>query len=321
MVNQDFSKARILLVEDSRAQREHLAEVLRKRGFLVSTAAGGLDALKQIRAEAPDVVLLDVVLDDIDGYSVCRWVRLADRTRDIVVIMLTVKREVKERVEGLNVGADDYLPKPVDDEELEARIFAALRSRQTRNELRQRNAELEGMLARSEAMAMTDAVTGIFNRRRFVEMLAREWATARRYGHPLSCALIDLDHFKRVNDEGGHAAGDEALRKFAEILNGAVREVDVCARYGGDEFAVMFPHTPRDKAVIAVERALTRLRRDRAQWPGAQQRLDFSAGIASSEDNGIATPEQLLEAADRSLYAAKRERGRILIAPSGILGG
>lgn len=320
MSEPDFSKARVLLVEDSRAQREHLAEVLRKRGFQVSTAAGGLDALKQIRAEPPDVVLLDVVLDDIDGYSVCRWVRLADRTRDIVVIMLTVKREVRERVEGLNVGADDYLPKPVDDEELEARIFAALRSRQARKELAQRNVELEGMLARSEQLAMTDAVTGIFNRRRFAEMLAREWATSRRYGHPLACALIDVDHFKRVNDEGGHASGDEALRKVAEILGGAVREVDVCARYGGDEFAVMFPHTPREKATIAVERALTRLRRDRAQWPSAQQHLDFSAGIASSEDKSISTPEQLLEAADRALYAAKRQRGRVIVAVDGILG-
>jgi diguanylate cyclase (GGDEF)-like protein len=320
VADQDFSKARVLIVEDSRTQREHLAEVLRKRGFSVATAPGGVDALKQISAEPPDVVLLDVILDDIDGYSVCRWVRLADRTRDVVVIMLTVKREVKERVEGLNVGADDYLPKPVDDDELEARIFAALRSRQARNELRQRNVELEGMLARSEHLAMTDAVTGIFNRRRFAEMLAREWATARRYGHPLSCALIDLDHFKRVNDEDGHAAGDDALRKVAVILTGAVREVDVCSRYGGDEFAVMFPHTPREKAIVAVERGLTRLTRDREQWSGAQRQLGYSAGIASSEDNGIATPDQLLEAADRALYGAKRERGRIVVAPDGILG-
>ena len=207
-MSRETSTASILVVEDSRAQREHLAEVLRKRGFSVATASGGLDALKQIRADPPDVVLLDVVLDDIDGYSVCRWVRLGERTRDVIVIMLTVKREVKERVEGLNVGADDYLPKPVDDEELEARIFAALRSRQAKIDLRLRNAELEDLLARSEHAAMTDALTGICNRRRFLDMLGREWATARRYGHAVSCALIDVDHFKRINDDGGHASGD-----------------------------------------------------------------------------------------------------------------
>ncbi|MBI1947318.1 MAG: diguanylate cyclase [Deltaproteobacteria bacterium] len=317
----ETTTARILVVEDSRAQREHLAEVLKKRGFAVTTAAGGLDALKQIRSDPPDVVLLDVVLDDLDGYSVCRWVRLGDRTRDVIVIMLTVKREVKERVEGLNVGADDYLPKPVDDEELEARIFAALRSRQAKHELRQRNTELEALLVRSERAAMTDAVTGIYNRRRFVDLLGREWATARRYGHSVSCSLIDVDHFKRINDESGHAAGDEALRCIAQVVAGAIREVDACARYGGDEFAVMFPHTPREKAQIAIERALTRLRRERAQWAAHLHALEFSAGIASSEDNGIGTPEQLLEAADRALYAAKRERGSIVVAPDGILGG
>lgn len=316
----DTSTARILVVEDSRAQREHLAEVLRKRGFSVSTAAGGLEALKQIRADQPDVILLDVVLDDIDGYSVCRWVRLGERTRDVIVIMLTVKNEVKERVEGLNVGADDYLPKPVDYEELEARIFAMLRSRQAKHELRLRNTELEGLLARSEQAAMTDALTGIFNRRRFVDMLGREWATARRYGHVVSCALIDVDYFKRVNDGAGHAAGDEALCRTAQIIAGAIREVDACARYGGDEFAVMFPHTPRDKARIAVERAVTRLRRERTQWAASLHALDFSAGVASSEDAGIATPEQLLEAADRALYSAKRQRGQIVVAPDGILG-
>ncbi|MCC7071392.1 MAG: diguanylate cyclase [Deltaproteobacteria bacterium] len=319
-MSEDHSTARVLVVEDSRAQREHLAEVLTKRGFSVTTASGGLEALKQIRAAPPDVVLLDVVLDDIDGYSVCRWVRLGERTRDVIVIMLTVKREVRERVEGLNVGADDYLPKPVDDEELEARIFAAMRTRQVRNELRVRNTELEGLLARSEHAAMTDAVTGIYNRRRYVDMLTREWATARRYGHNLSCALIDVDHFKRINDIAGHAAGDEALRAVAGILAGAVREVDLCARYGGDEFAVMFPHTPREKAVVAVERALTRLRRDRAQWASHLLALDFSAGVASSEDASIGSPEQLLEAADRALYSAKRERGRIIVAHDGILG-
>src|SRR5215471_18085102 len=157
-------KAKVLVVEDSKTQRDALVTELGRRGYEVDEATGGLSALARIKMAPPDVVILDVVLDDMDGYSVCRWLRLGESTCDIVVIMLTVKVDVKERVEGLHVGADDYIPKPFDMDELEARIFAALRSRNTRLELRQRNSELEGMLTSTERLAMTDALTGVYNR-------------------------------------------------------------------------------------------------------------------------------------------------------------
>ena len=151
-------KAKVLVVEDSKSQRESLVAMLEARGYEVKSVGGGLEALKAIKSDRPDVVILDVNLDGMDGYSVCRWLRLGEATRDVVVIMLTVKVEVKERVEGLHVGADDYIPKPYDPEELEARMFAALRSRNARLELRQRNAELEGLLTKTEQLAMTDAL-------------------------------------------------------------------------------------------------------------------------------------------------------------------
>lgn len=220
-------KAKVLVVEDSKAQRDALDEILTARGYDVSAVGGGFDALRAVKSNPPEVVILDVMLDDMDGYSVCRWLRLGEATRDIVVIMLTVKGEVKERVEGLHVGADDYIPKPYEPEELEARMYAALRSRNARLELRQRNAELEGLLTKTEHLAMTDALTGVFNRRRFGDVLHREWASARRYGHPLSLLLFDVDRFKAVNDIGGHQAGDETLRNIAQILAHGIREVDV----------------------------------------------------------------------------------------------
>ena len=181
-------KAKVLVVEDSKTQRALVVNELQRRGLRsVRGDAGGLAALAHIKANPPDVVILDVVLDGMDGYSVCRWLRLGEATRDIVVIMLTVKSEVKERVEGLHVGADDYIPKPYDMDELEARMFAALRSRNARLELRHRNTELEAMLTRTERLAMTDALTGVFSRRRVVELLRHEWASARRYKHPCAC--------------------------------------------------------------------------------------------------------------------------------------
>lgn len=313
-------KAKVLVVEDSKSQRDRIVSELERRGYEVREATGGLDALAQLKADPPDIVILDVVLDGMDGYSVCRWLRLGESTRDIVVIMLTVKVEVKERVEGLHVGADDYIPKPFDMDELEARMFAALRGRNTRLELRTRNTELEGMLTRTERLAMTDALTGVFNRRRFGDMLHHEWASARRYKHPLCLLLFDVDHFKAVNDTQGHAAGDETLKNVAQIIASSIREVDVCARYGGDEFVLLLPHTPAENAMVVADRVREKLVRARANWVGTLGSVTLSVGIASSDDPSLANPDDLLEAADRALYEAKRQgRDRAIAARPGIL--
>jgi diguanylate cyclase (GGDEF)-like protein len=315
-------KAKVLVVEDSRAQREFVTTELVRRGYEVQEATGGLAALAVIKTAPPDVVLLDLMLDDMDGYSVCRWLRLGEATRDVVIIMLTVKAEVKERVEGLHVGADDYLPKPFDMDELEARIFAALRTRNARRELRDRNTELEGLLSRTERLAMSDALTGVFNRRRFADVLRHEWASARRYKHPLSLLLFDVDHFKEVNDDRGHAAGDETLKNVAEIISSSIREVDLCARYGGDEFVLLLPHTPPANATVVAERVRSKLARARVTWVGAAARVSLSVGISSNEDAALEKPEDLVEAADRALYEAKRAgRDRVILARAGTLHG
>jgi diguanylate cyclase (GGDEF)-like protein len=298
-------KAKLLVVEDSREQREHLVRTMEARGFEVGSVSGGVDALKSIKLDPPDVVILDVHLDDLDGHSVCRWLRLTQSTRDIIVIMLTVKSDVKERIEGLHTGADDYVPKPYNDDELEARIYAALRSRSARQELRKRNAELEALIVKTEQLAASDPLTGIANRRRFNDVLAREFAVSRRYGHPLSYVAVDLDHFKEVNDGAGHAAGDEVLKNFSNILSANIRAVDFCARYGGDEFALLFPHTAGEKAQVVLERIRRDLTIKRAAWPGAASLVSLSAGIASTEDPEIKQPSDLIEVADQALYQAK----------------
>jgi two-component system cell cycle response regulator len=313
-------KAKVLVVEDSKAQREHLVELLTRRGYEVRATGSGLDALREIKDDPVDVVILDVMLDGMDGYSVCRWLRLGESTRDVVVIMLTVKGDVKEKVEGLHVGADDYLPKPFDEDELEARIFASLRSQRARQDLRARNSELEGMLTKTERLAMTDELTGVYNRRRVADMLKREWATARRYRHPLSMLLIDVDRFKTVNDVDGHNAGDETLKNVAALLAVSIREVDVCARYGGDEFALLLPHTPSDKAVVVAERARAKVEQTRSSWPGEAASVSLSIGVSSSEDESLKSADELVEAADRALYEAKRAgRNQVVVARHGIL--
>lgn len=313
-------RPRVLIVDDSRSQREHLRSLLETRGFQVEEAAGGIDAVRQIRQSPPDVVLLDVVLDDLDGYSVCRWVRLTEATRDIVVIMLTVRGEVADRVAGLHVGADDYLSKPFADGELEARIRAGLRVRDAKAELRRKNVDLEQMLTRAERLASTDELTGLQNRRRFIQLLGREWASSRRYGHVFSVGIADLDGFKALNDSEGHAVGDEALRRIGVLLSSSLREVDVCARYGGDEFAFLLPHTPREGAAVALSRVADQLQRERNAWGRAMADLGMSIGVASTEDKALGSPQDLVETADRALYEAKRSGGRrVVVAKDGML--
>lgn len=313
-------KAKVLVVEDSQPQREQLVQELEALGYDVRSASGGLEALGLIKRDPPDIVLLDIVLDGMDGYSVCRWIRLSENTRDIGVIMLTVKGEVNEKVEGLHVGADDYIPKPFDLAELEARIYAALRGRMARLELRQRNIELEGMLIRTERLAMTDALTGVFNRRRFNDVVQREFASARRYKFPVSLLFFDIDFFKAVNDHDGHAAGDETLKHIAVILSTSIREVDVCARYGGDEFALLLPHTDAEPARGVAERVRSKVAVARAGWAGEARKVSLSVGIASTSDGTLRNPDDLVEAADRALFDAKRSgRDRVGVAIPGAL--
>jgi diguanylate cyclase (GGDEF)-like protein len=207
-------------------------------------------------------------------------------------------------------------------DELEARIFAGLRTRNARRELRERNTELESLLSRTERLAMSDALTGVFNRRRFTDVLRHEWASARRYKHPLSLLLFDVDHFKEVNDDRGHAAGDETLKNIAEIISSSIREVDLCARYGGDEFVLLLPHTPLANATVVAERVRSKLARARMTWAGAAASVSLSVGIASNEDAAQEKPEDLVEAADRALYEAKRAgRDRVIVARAGTLQG
>jgi diguanylate cyclase (GGDEF)-like protein len=227
-------------------------------------------------------------------------------TRDIPVIMLTVRGALADRVEGLNIGADDYLAKPFADEELEARIFAALRVKAAHAELRDRNQQLESMLHSVEALASTDALTGLFNRRRFSDVLKREFAVTKRYRNTLSCLMMDLDHFKQINDRYGHDAGDQVLKEVARRITGSLREVDLAARYGGEEFVVLLPHTGRVDARVVAERLLRNIRGQSFQFGSEVHTLTVSIGYAGNADVHSDRAEDLVKLADLALYEAKR---------------
>jgi len=300
--------ARVLIVEDSRTQAEWLAEVLSREGYDIQIAADGREAIRRVRADPPDLVLLDMVLPDMDGLEVLRAVKARPDEQFIPTILLSVNGDLESRVAGLRVGADDFLAKPFADAEIQARAAAMLRIKTLQDQLRGAKSELE-------QLSVTDGLTGLYNRRHFEERLREEFRRCQRYGDPVALLMLDLDHFKGVNDGYGHPFGDRVLRETAELLKSSVREPDFCARYGGEEFAIILPKTHLQGALAVAERVFKALRRKTYSIEGGRPgpdhpsvlRITASAGLAFFPSKEVTTPEALVKFADEALYRAKRE--------------
>ncbi len=298
--------SKILVVDDSRAQLDWLVKVLQREGYDVRTAHDGKEAIRKVRSEPPDLVLLDMILPDMDGLEVLRIVKARREEQFIPVIILSVKADLDSKVAGLRIGADDYLGKPFAEAEILARCAAMLRIKHLQEKLQATQRELE-------EKSLTDPLTALKNRRFFDERLHEEFRRAQRYGDFLSLIMIDLDHFKTVNDRFGHVAGDEVLRQAAALIRASIRDPDICSRYGGEEFAVILPKTPMSGALAVAERIWRELRGREYAIPaagnseaGATVRIAASLGVAFYPSKDISSGEALLRFADQALYQAKR---------------
>jgi diguanylate cyclase (GGDEF)-like protein len=298
-------RPRILVVDDSRTQLDWLVEVLQREGYLVRTAADGKDAIRKVRTEPPDLVLLDLVLPDMDGLEVLRLIKARKEEDFIPVIILSARSDLDSKVIGLRIGADDYLAKPFAEAEILARAAAMLRIKSLEVQLRRAQKELE-------ERSITDGLTGLKNRRFFDERIVEEYRRAQRYSDPVSLMMIDLDLFKDVNDHHGHPVGDLVLREAAQLIRGTIRDPDICARYGGEEFAVILPKTHLSGALVVAERVWRELGAKAyqvpADAPGGPRELHVTAsiGIAFYPSKDISSAELLLRYADEALYQAKR---------------
>jgi diguanylate cyclase (GGDEF)-like protein len=226
-------------------------------------------------------------------------------------------RQAAGKVEGLELGADDYLVKPFDMLELSARVKSMLRLKALQDALVEKNRELDRAnkeLARRReellTLSRTDALTGLFNRRYFEERLNEEFTRSRRYGSPLSLVMLDIDHFKRINDTFGHPFGDQVLKAVAQTACSRLREVDLMARYGGEELIALLPETSPVDALRVCERVREAIASLGLEHPGAdghvqEVRLTASLGVATVPAANLTSAEALLMAADTSLYAAK----------------
>jgi diguanylate cyclase (GGDEF)-like protein len=311
-----MTEARILLVEDNRREAEVTKGFLEKYGYTVIWAETGMAALKIAKTQPVDIILLDLLLPDINGTEVCRWLKGNEDTRGIPIIMLTIKSSVEDKISGLQIGADDYLPKPYDEVELNARIYASLRSKALQDQLRSKNRALQEILKRVEVLAVTDPLTELYNRRQIEVIVDREFVRTKRYGSPLACMMIDVDHFKKLNEEFGHKAGDLVLRELSGIIQGNIREVDTPSRWGGEEFLLLMPETDKEKALQPATRILERTAA--YTFPHMPNgRVTVSIGIAMAPASNVESAEQLIDASDLAMYEAKRKgRNRIEFAVS-----
>ncbi|MGI8510519.1 MAG: diguanylate cyclase [Gemmatimonadaceae bacterium] len=315
----DERPRRILVVDDHPDNIMVLRARLEARGYLVESAEDGQEALEKIYASPPDLVLLDVMMPKIDGMEVARRVK-SDRSLPFIpVIMQTALDSTESMVQGLDAGADDYISKPINFKELEARVKSLLRIQALQKELEERERQLSEANDQLLAMSRTDALTGLDNRRHLGERLHEMWEHAQRLHEPLALVMCDIDHFKRVNDEHGHQAGDAVLQQFATVLKAEAREIDRIGRYGGEEFVLILPGTVLDAAVTFADRLRAAVETHVFTFgDGETLRRTMSCGVAAWPHPRIDDQEALIRAADEALYVAKETgRNRVIRFDSG----
>lgn len=296
---------RIVIADDSLVIRTVLRKQLEEHGNAVIEAVDGEQALRVCHEEVPDVVLLDVEMPKLDGHAVLKELRADAVTADIPVVFLTGRSSTEDVVDGLRLGAHDYLRKPFEPAELVARVSAALRVKRLQDELRLRNAELD-------AMSRTDALTGLPNRRHLQEQLLRVGSAARRHGSTFGVLMVDVDHFKRVNDELGHESGDTVLQEIARRVTGACRLDDVAGRWGGEEFLVVAPSTDAGGLAALGERIRQAASSAPVVLTDRSLTVTVSIGAAS---NGTGDSDAAVRNADAALYEAKNGgRDRVVVS-------
>ena len=312
---------KVLVVEDTVTSATLICQMLAKMGLQTARARNGEEGLEAFRREKPDLVLLDVIMPDMDGYEVARRIRESEQGVDWTpIIFLSARANDEDLASGIAAGGDDYLIKPVSEIVLRAKLDAMRRIVTMRSTLVQLTRKLDEANRELERLNAIDDLTGVANRRRFDETLRHEWRRAARGGHPLSLLFIDVDEFKQFNDGNGHVAGDECLRDLARLLQATLRRPsDLLARYGGEEFAVVLPETDAAGAT-AVAGSLLAAVREAAIPHGYSEVsaiLTISIGVATAvpergDDNG---QDVLVTVADEALYKAKRAgRDRMVTA-------
>lgn len=300
----DEQKPKILIADDEQLFVK-LMEATLKDEYDLMFAFNSDEALDMAKTESPDLILLDVVMAPESGFDVCYTLKNERRTRDIPILFITSSTTMKDEVRGLELGAVDYITKPVNPPIVKARV---------RNHM-----ELKKYKDKLEKIAAEDVLTGLATRRRFEDILQSEWRRCRRHGAELSVAMLDIDYFKPFNDNYGHGAGDDCLRKVGGALSKEIkRAADLIARYGGEEFVCVMPETDLDGAMAfghTMRKAVSDLQ-VKHEYSGVAHYVTMSIGVATCVPGEDSDPFDLVKHADKKLYEAKKNgRNRVEGAP------
>ncbi|MEO1008345.1 MAG: diguanylate cyclase [Planctomycetota bacterium] len=284
----------VLVIDDSPLVHRLLKARLRDESIRLLHATDGGEGLDLLEQEAVAAVLLDLTMPELDGFEVLRRISENPGAKHVPIIVLSGAKDSQDKVMAFSLGAMDYITKPFDMAELRARLRSALR--------------IHRLVTMLSERAHVDSLTGLWNRKHFDERLTQEVADNMRHGRPLSLAMLDLDHFKSINDNYGHPAGDAAIQGTADIIAEATRTGDTPCRYGGEELAIILPETTSEQAAVLCDRIREAVA-ERVWQAHPDRKITISIGVCGCDAASTASPEEWLEAADAALYQSK-EGGR-----------
>jgi two-component system cell cycle response regulator len=293
----------ILLAEDDPVTRMLMTRFLKKAGYEVDAVSNGSEALDRMTKRYYPMLVTDWEMPEMDGVALCKAVRNMQLDGYVYALLLTARDAKEHIIAGLEAGADDYLIKPVHEPELIARLNTGRRILNLEHSLRAAN-------QRNRILSITDALTGTYNRRYLMEQLPRELERCRRYAYPLSVLMCDIDHFKKINDARGHAAGDDVLQQFAARAQRTIRtNSDWVARYGGEEFLIVLPETAHEGAVVVAEKIRNLISSTSFATRCGDTAVTASFGVASTGPSGpdiSLKVDALIRCADECLYQSKQ---------------
>jgi diguanylate cyclase (GGDEF)-like protein len=301
MQSTDTHGRKILAIDDSSLNLKLLYSILTKEGFEVFTTLNSLEALPLAIQHNPDLILLDIMMPGLSGLEVLKLLKQNSLTHTMSVLMVTARTKAEDVRDALETGAFDYVKKPLEEVEIVARVHSALRYKIYQDRLL--------------AMAMRDSLTGLYNHGLLIELLGKELYNARRKEQSVTFAMMDIDHFKRINDQYGHQAGDMILQEVAGLLTKGLRKGDAIGRYGGEEFGFILTGVELDQAVLLSDRIRQTIQETTFTYEGQKISITVSFGLSVTFPDRQDAPNELIRRADAALYRAKETgRNRLVVA-------